>query len=194
MHSVEVKWGEDARTTAGQETGLHLRRPLRNQTINAVGGVATSGCYWYIDDRYRGALRRCGERAKPSRRAEAHGFFDLDRHDRSRALSRHALLGLSFDDEMDEYVTDVLMRDLVGHDKRPVSFLVYLWLAAEGQRLGGEVQISYQELAESIGCRRARATAVGWLVRGGCLRDEGNCDGGICYEVVIPWRARGVRD
>jgi hypothetical protein len=39
--------------------------------------------------------------------------------------------------EMDEYVTDVLMRDLVGHDKRPVSFLVYLWLAAEGQRLDG---------------------------------------------------------
>jgi len=29
----------------------------------------------------------------------------------------------------DDYVTDVLMRDLVGHDRRPVAFLVYLWLA-----------------------------------------------------------------
>jgi hypothetical protein len=26
---------------------------------------------------------------------------------------------------LDEYVVDVLMRDLVGHDRRPVSFLVY---------------------------------------------------------------------
>jgi hypothetical protein len=57
---------------------------------------------------------------------------------------------------IDEYITDVLMRDLVGHDKRPVSYLVYLWLAAEQQRRGGEVRISYAELAESIGFRRAR--------------------------------------
>jgi hypothetical protein len=35
---------------------------------------------------------------------------------------------------IDNYVTDVLMRDLVGHDRRPVSFLVYLWLAAEEAR------------------------------------------------------------
>ena len=32
--------------------------------------------------------------------------------------------------QIDDYVTDTLLRDLVGHDRRPVSFLVYLWLAA----------------------------------------------------------------
>ena len=32
---------------------------------------------------------------------------------------------------LDKYITDTLMRDLVGHDRKPVSFLVYLWLAAE---------------------------------------------------------------
>ena len=53
--------------------------------------------------------------------------------------------------QLDSYVTDVLMRDLVGHDRRPASFLVYLWLAAEQQRRGSAVDISYQELAESIG-------------------------------------------
>ncbi len=68
--------------------------------------------------------------------------------------------------EIDEYVTDVLMRDLVGHDKRPVSFLVYLWLAAEQQRRNAAVQISYQELAESIGVSKTAAqAAVGWLLR-----------------------------
>ena len=36
--------------------------------------------------------------------------------------------------KLDEYVLDSLMRDLVGHDRRPVSYLVYLWLAAEQQR------------------------------------------------------------
>jgi hypothetical protein len=61
---------------------------------------------------------------------------------------------------IDDYVTDVLMRDLVGHDKRPVSFLVYLWLAAEQARRGDAVQISYQELAESIGV--SKSAAVGW--------------------------------
>ena len=55
----------------------------------------------------------------------------------------------------DNYVTDALMRDLVGHDKRPASFLVYLWLAAEQQRRASDVQISYQELAESIGISKS---------------------------------------
>ena len=36
---------------------------------------------------------------------------------------------------LDDYIFDVLMRDLVGHDRRPVSFLVYVWLAAEAEIL-----------------------------------------------------------
>ena len=32
--------------------------------------------------------------------------------------------------ELDPYVVDVLMRDLVGHDHTPSAFLVYLWLWA----------------------------------------------------------------
>ena len=31
---------------------------------------------------------------------------------------------------LDPYITDVLMRDLVGHDRTPSAFLVYLWLWA----------------------------------------------------------------
>ena len=30
--------------------------------------------------------------------------------------------------ELDRYVPDILMRDLVGHDHAPSAFLVYLWL------------------------------------------------------------------
>lgn len=49
---------------------------------------------------------------------------------------------------LDDYVVDVLMRDLVGHDRRPASFLVYLWLISEQARRQGPVQVSYQELAK----------------------------------------------
>jgi hypothetical protein len=94
--------------------------------------------------------------------------------------------------KMDEYVTDVLMRDLVGHDKRPVSFLVYLWLEAEGQRRGGEVHISYQELAESIGVSKSSAqSAVGWLVRRKLLKaTKANVTAVPSYEALSPWRGR----
>ena len=68
--------------------------------------------------------------------------------------------------QIDDYIIDVLMRDLVGHDRRPVSFMVYLWLATEEVRRGKAVQISYQELAECIGISKSSAqAAVGWLNR-----------------------------
>jgi len=58
------------------------------------------------------------------------------------------------------------MRDLVGHDRRPACFLVYVWLAAEQQRRKKPVVISYRELAESTGISKSSAqAAVGWLVR-----------------------------
>lgn len=92
--------------------------------------------------------------------------------------------------QLDDYVTDVLMRDLIGHDKRPVAFLVYLWLAAEEQRRNAPVQISYQELAESIGVSRSSAqTSVGWLLRRKLLEAKRT---GVTatpfYRVLIPWR------
>jgi hypothetical protein len=67
---------------------------------------------------------------------------------------------------LDDYVLDTLLRDLVGHDRRPAAFLVYVWLAGEEQRRKGEVSISYAELAENIGISRSSAqAAIGWLLR-----------------------------
>jgi len=96
---------------------------------------------------------------------------------------------------VDDYVTDVLMRDLVGHDKRPVSFLVYLWLAAEEQRRECQVKISYQELAESIGISKSSAqSAVGWLVRRRLLSvTKATVTATPCYKVHSPWRQRLAR-
>jgi predicted transcriptional regulator len=90
---------------------------------------------------------------------------------------------------VDDYVIHVLMRDLVGHDRRPVSFLVYLWLMAEQKRRRGVVQISYQEIAESIGVSKSAAqSAVGWLVRRKLLAaTKENATATPRYKVLTPW-------
>ncbi len=93
---------------------------------------------------------------------------------------------------MDDYVVDVLMRDLVGHDRRPVCFLVYVWLAAESGRRGGVVEISYREMAESIGVSKSSVQgAVGWLVRRKLVEaKKRSVTATPCYSVLSPWRGR----
>jgi hypothetical protein len=95
--------------------------------------------------------------------------------------------------QLDRYVTDVLMRDLVAHDRRPVSFFVYLWLAAEQQERKGAVQISYRELAENIGVSKSAAqAAVGWLARRKLISaSKENATAVPRYLVQSPWRKSG---
>jgi hypothetical protein len=97
---------------------------------------------------------------------------------------------------LDEYITDVLMRDLVGHDRRPVSFLVYLWLAAEQKRRNGLVRISYQELAESVGVSKSSVqAAVSWLIRRKLLAaSKENATATPRYTVLTPWKTAAHRD
>ena len=96
---------------------------------------------------------------------------------------------------MDDYVIDVLMRDLVAHDRRPVSFLVYLWLAREQQRGARAVQVSYREMAESVGVSKSSAqAAVNWLVRRKLVTVTKKTSTAIpCYSVLRPWTTGGQR-
>jgi hypothetical protein len=91
---------------------------------------------------------------------------------------------------LDDYITDVLLRDLVGHDRRPVSFLVYLWLSAEQARRGAAVQISYQELAENIGVSKSSVqAAVAWLRRRKLLStSKENATAVPLYTALTPWK------
>ncbi|NYF80195.1 helix-turn-helix domain-containing protein [Granulicella arctica] len=97
--------------------------------------------------------------------------------------------------EIDDYILDVLMRDLVGHDRRPVSFLVYLWLSAEEARRGEAVEVSYQELAECIGISKSSAqVAVGWLNKRQLLTTKkGTVTATPRYTVNRPWRDAKLR-
>ena len=91
---------------------------------------------------------------------------------------------------LDDYIFDTLMRDLVSHDRKPVSFLVYLWLAAAHARTGREVQVSFQEMAESVGVSKSSAqAAVRWLIRRKLLAaSKENATAVPCYKVMTPWR------
>ncbi|HTJ47251.1 MAG TPA: helix-turn-helix domain-containing protein [Kofleriaceae bacterium] len=67
---------------------------------------------------------------------------------------------------VDGYVVDTLMPDLVGHDRRPSAFLVYLYL---WRRTGGAARAtaaSYRMLAEGTGLsKRAVQAATRTLAR-----------------------------
>jgi len=91
---------------------------------------------------------------------------------------------------LDDYVVDVLMRDLVGHDRRPASFLVYFVAHLRTGTQAGAVQVSYQEMAESIGLSRSSAqAAVSWLVRRKLLSaSKENVTAIPSYTVRSPWR------
>jgi hypothetical protein len=96
---------------------------------------------------------------------------------------------------LDDYVVDVLMRDLVGHDRRPASFLVYVWLTAEQARKQGAVQVSYQEVAESVGLSKSSVqAAVSWLVRRKLLAaSKENATAIPCYTVQTQWKGAARR-
>ena len=58
---------------------------------------------------------------------------------------------------IDSYVIDVLLPDLVGHDRRPAAFLVYLYLLRHARTKNGrrEVRASLQTIASSTGLSKS---------------------------------------
>ena len=68
---------------------------------------------------------------------------------------------------VDDYVLDVLMRDLVGHDQQPAAYLVYLYLYGQAARQKWKpVTSSLRTLADATGLSKsAIQTALGTLQR-----------------------------
>jgi len=92
---------------------------------------------------------------------------------------------------LDDYVVDILMRDLVGHDHQPTSFLIYLWLSYEAARSRRErISVSYQTIADSVGVSKSAAqTGVRWLLRRKLLETKKISPTAVpAYRVLRPWR------
>jgi DNA-binding MarR family transcriptional regulator len=57
---------------------------------------------------------------------------------------------------IDDYVLDVLMRDLIGHDQKPAAFMVYLhlyrWAARNKWR---HISVSVRTIADATGLSKS---------------------------------------
>jgi Helix-turn-helix domain len=62
---------------------------------------------------------------------------------------------------LDNYVIDVLLPDLVGHDRRPAAFIVYIFFlrhAARGKR--DTLSVSLQTIATKTGLSKSTVQAA----------------------------------
>jgi CRP-like cAMP-binding protein len=89
--------------------------------------------------------------------------------------------------EIDAYVLDVLLPDLVGHDRHPSAFLTYLFLYCHRRDAGAELTL--QEIAEGTGLsKRSVQSAVARLERRGLISVERpSLTSPGCYSVLRPW-------
>jgi hypothetical protein len=57
---------------------------------------------------------------------------------------------------VDDYVIDVLMRDIVGHDRQPAAYLVYLYLYGRAARMKWKpITVSLRTLADVTGLSKS---------------------------------------
>lgn len=94
---------------------------------------------------------------------------------------------------LDEYVVDVLLRDLVGHDHSPAAFVVYLflWRRTIGQRRRWE-RLSHRAIAQETGLSKSAVQeALRILHRRLLVRSERRHETDTPeHSVERPWAAR----
>ena len=91
---------------------------------------------------------------------------------------------------LEAHVVDVLLPDLVGHDKRPSSFVLYLWLYAMTKGVGRKSAFfSYQMLTDRTGLsKRAVQRAVAHLRKRQLIRVARKSPTAVPeYAVMSPW-------
>lgn len=92
--------------------------------------------------------------------------------------------------EIDPYVVDTLMPDLVGHDRQPSAFLVYLmlWRLTHGAGVSS-MQVALRDLAEATGLsKRAVQEALARLAKRHLIEVARNGITAVAvYSVLQPW-------
>jgi len=92
---------------------------------------------------------------------------------------------------VDAHVIDALMRDLVGHDRSPAAFIVYLWLWRRTLGAGGaSVGVSLQALAHATGLSKSAVQAAirRLTARQLILAHRPGPTLAPTYRVLAPWR------
>lgn len=93
---------------------------------------------------------------------------------------------------LDAYVIDVLMPDLVGHDRRAAAFLVYLFLLRHTRAGSEQVTVSLQSIATRTGLSKSSVqSAIRHLKRRRLLDPE--LEASVLApvrRVLRPWQRR----
>ncbi|MEY2528071.1 MAG: hypothetical protein QOJ05_161 [Verrucomicrobiota bacterium] len=92
---------------------------------------------------------------------------------------------------IDDYVLDVLMRDIVGHDRQPAAYLVYLYLHGQAIRAKWKsVPASLRALAEATGLSKSAVqTALENLRRRQLIKTAADHPTATpLHQVLRPWR------
>ncbi|HET8650578.1 MAG TPA: helix-turn-helix domain-containing protein [Gemmatimonadales bacterium] len=94
--------------------------------------------------------------------------------------------------QIDRYVVETLMPDLVGHDRQPSAFLVYLYLWAVIPAGARSRELSLREIAEGTGLsKRAVQDALACLIRRELVSAErDSITAAARYTLHQPWRRR----
>jgi len=95
--------------------------------------------------------------------------------------------------KLDEYILDTLMPDLIGHDRQPSAFIVYLrlWRLTGGGRKRSR-PLSLRDLSEQTGLsKRAIQDAVDRLERRQLVIVERAMPTAVpVYQILRPWHRR----
>lgn len=92
---------------------------------------------------------------------------------------------------VDDYVIDVLLRDIVGHDRQPAAYLVYLYLYGQAARKRWKpVSASLRTLAEATGLSKSAVqTALENLRRRELIASQGDHATAIPrHRILRHWR------
>ena len=92
---------------------------------------------------------------------------------------------------IDDYVIDVLMRDIVGHDRQPAAYLVYLYLYGRAARQRWRpVAASLRTLADETGLSKSAVqTALELLRRRELIESESDHATAVPeHRVLRHWR------
>ncbi len=89
----------------------------------------------------------------------------------------------------DAYVVDILMPDLVGHDRKPSAFVVYLYLAGVAKRTGRDrISASLETIAVKTGLSKSSVqSALRHLRRRGLVKDEPVSSTDPTRVILRPW-------
>jgi len=94
---------------------------------------------------------------------------------------------------IDDYVLDVLMRDLIGHDQKPAAYLVYLHLYGQAARNKWRpIGASVRTVADATGLSKSAVHAALTHLRRRKLiaTTADHVTATSCHRVLRHWRTR----